>query len=210
MVDPIERTRHGSHRGRPELARGAGVSVLAVAAVAALVIAMLAWQGRRALDGDDKDGVRTAAGVSPAASARSSPASARTSSGRPSVASSASSAKSGTAPDTAATPAASATPTVSATVSSGAKLTVAVLNQSGRKGLAARTAAAVRRGGWRVVTVGNSRGAVPATTVYFPAGAQDQAGDLAALLPGADRVRPATAGMSRSRLTVVLTSSYPG
>ena len=87
---------------------------------------------------------------------------------------------------------------------------VTVLNQSGRKGLAARTAASLRRGGWRVVAVGNSHGSVPASTVYFPAGAQDQATALAALLPGADRVRPAAASMSRGSLTVVLTSSYPG
>ncbi len=196
MVDPNERIRRGSHRGRPELARGASVSALAVGAVAVLVIALLAWQGHRVLG--RSDGGQTAIAASASAKARLPSVTAtagaairpRTSSVVPSAGGSS-----------------SATASVAAT---GPKLPVGVLNQSGRTGLAARTAALVRRAGWRVVAVGNSHGGVPATTVYYPTGAKDQASALAAALPGADRVRPSTPTMSSSRLTLVLTSTYPG
>jgi hypothetical protein len=87
---------------------------------------------------------------------------------------------------------------------------VVVLNQSNRKGLAASVASSLRAGGWQVGAVGNFRGSVPATTVYYPAGAEDAARTLAAQLPGPDRIRPRFGNLSTSRLTIVLTGDYSG
>lgn len=87
---------------------------------------------------------------------------------------------------------------------------VVVLNQSGRAGLAGRTATLLRSAGWTVAATGNFRGTVMGTTVYYPPGLEDPAAALAADLPGEDRIRPVFGNLSKTRLTVVLTSSYPG
>lgn len=81
---------------------------------------------------------------------------------------------------------------------------VVVLNQSGRPGAAARAASDLRAAGWTVSSVGNFRGTVPSTTVYYPAGGEAAAQVLAELLPGADRIRPSFSGVSSTKLTVVL------
>lgn len=83
-------------------------------------------------------------------------------------------------------------------------LPVVVLNQSGRPGLASRTAASLRSAGWTVSSVGNFRGAVPSTTIYYPDGALAAAQALADQLPGPDRVRPVFSGISATKLTVIL------
>jgi hypothetical protein len=104
----------------------------------------------------------------------------------------------------------SAPATSAATEAPAQRPEVVVLNQSGRAGLAGRTATMLRAAGWTVVATGNFRGTVVATTVYYPAGLDDAAAALAADLPGADRIRPVFGNLSTTRLTVVLTSSYPG
>ena len=63
----------------------------------------------------------------------------------------------------------------------------------------------LEREGWQVVAVGNWRGDVSETTVYYPPGRAAQAEQLARDL-GADRVRPRVSGMSTDRLTVILNS----
>lgn len=83
---------------------------------------------------------------------------------------------------------------------------VVVLNQTTTVGLAAKVATRLRGAGWVVPAIGNYRGAVPGTTVFYPAGAQAAAQSLAKAL-GVTRTAPAPAGMSTSRLTVVLTSN---
>lgn len=88
---------------------------------------------------------------------------------------------------------------------------VVVLNQSGQAGLAGRTADLLRTAGWTVSGTGNFRGTVGTTTVYYPPGQEEAAAALAADLPGTpDRIRPRFSNLSMTRLTVVLTSSYPG
>ena len=52
-----------------------------------------------------------------------------------------------------------------------ARSQVVVLNQTSRSGLAGSVADQLRGKGWTVPAVGNFRGIVPATTVYYPAGA---------------------------------------
>jgi hypothetical protein len=97
-------------------------------------------------------------------------------------------------------------PTPTPTVPAATRPAVVVLNQTATVGLAAKVAARLRGAGWVVPAVGNYRGSVPSTTVFYPAGRQPAAQSLARAL-GATRTAPALAGMSASRLTVVLTSN---
>ncbi len=82
---------------------------------------------------------------------------------------------------------------------------VVVLNQTSITGLAAVTATRLEGLGWNVTGVGNWRGSVPTTTVYYPPGEAAQAGRMARDL-GVDRVRPRVEGMRSDRLTVILNS----
>lgn len=104
------------------------------------------------------------------------------------------------------TPKPTAQPTAQPTVTAATRPAVVVLNQTATVGLAAKVAARLRSAGWVVPAVGNYRGSVPSTTVFYPAGRQPAAQSLAKVL-GVTRTAPAPAGMSTSRLTVVLTSN---
>jgi hypothetical protein len=81
---------------------------------------------------------------------------------------------------------------------------VEVYNNTTITGLAASTAAQLQDGGWQVVGVDNWRGDIPSSTVYYPAGMEGEADQLADTL-GFDRVRGAVAPMKFDRLTVILT-----
>jgi hypothetical protein len=81
---------------------------------------------------------------------------------------------------------------------------VEVYNNTTITGLAASTAAQLQDGGWQVVGVDNWRGDIPSSTVYYPAGMEDEADQLADTL-GFSRVRGAVAPMKFDRLTVILT-----
>ena len=72
----------------------------------------------------------------------------------------------------------------------------------GRPGSAAK--------GWTVPAVGNFRGVVPATTVYYPPGQEAAAQAAAESLPTTPRIRPRFGNLSTTRLTVVVTDTYPG
>ncbi|MDQ4006584.1 MAG: LytR C-terminal domain-containing protein [Actinomycetota bacterium] len=82
---------------------------------------------------------------------------------------------------------------------------IEVYNNSSVSGLAASTAADLQDGGWQVVGVDNWYGAIPASTVYYPAGMEAEADELAQTL-GLSRVRGAVAPMKFDRLTVILTA----
>jgi hypothetical protein len=81
---------------------------------------------------------------------------------------------------------------------------VEVYNNTSISGLAASTAAELQDAGWQVVGADNWYGDIPANTVYYPAGLEDEADQLADEL-GIDRVRGAVAPMKFDRLTVILT-----
>jgi hypothetical protein len=81
---------------------------------------------------------------------------------------------------------------------------VEVYNNTTITGLAASTAAQLQDGGWQVVGVDNWRGDIPSSTVYYPAGMEAEADQLADTL-GFSRVRGAVAPMKFDRLTVILT-----
>lgn len=91
-----------------------------------------------------------------------------------------------------------------------ARVPVDVLNQTRRTGLAAQVAADLRTAGWPVGAVGNFRGTVAVTTVYYPPGVKAAAEAAARVLPGPDRVRERFGSLSTTRLTVVLAADFPG
>lgn len=184
-------TRHGAHRGRHSILGLLMPSLLAVLSVAALITALAVWRGEQP--------AQPGAAASQTSSAASTPT--------PTV----SSTPSSTPPS----PAPSATPTPTPTASESETVAtydveVVVLNQTSRSGLAGVVADRLRAEGWTVVAVGNFRGTVPATTVYHPDGEDAAAAALAADLPTDPRTRPRFGNLSTTRLTVVVTDSYPG
>jgi hypothetical protein len=82
---------------------------------------------------------------------------------------------------------------------------VEVYNNSGISGLAAVTAAKISQVGWQVVGEDNWYGAIPTSTVYYPARLQ-AAAKLLALDLGIQRTAIAVEPMRMDRLTVVLTA----
>jgi cytoskeletal protein RodZ len=165
-------------------------SLLAVVAVAALITSLAVW---RAGEADQPQA---------AASTRS-----------PSHASreAISEAPSGSTPSRSATPTAPASTTSAPRESAGDfTVEIVVLNQTSRAGLASVVADRLRAKGWTVAVVGNFHGVVPATTVYYPPGQQDAARVAADDLPVAPRIMPRFSNLSTTRLTVVVTDSYPG
>ena len=87
-------------------------------------------------------------------------------------------------------------------------LPVTVLNNSRVAGLADRAAARLRAGGWPTPVVGNFRGRVARTTVYWAFGQQASAVRLARQF-GVGRVAPRFAGLPGRGLTLVVTRDYP-
>ncbi|UGQ14833.1 LytR C-terminal domain-containing protein [Yinghuangia sp. ASG 101] len=81
---------------------------------------------------------------------------------------------------------------------------VSVLDQ-GRTPVAARALTdRLTGGGWRVTGTAVWRGRVPATTVYHPPGREAEARALAAAFPEIRRVKPSFAGITQSRLVVIV------
>jgi hypothetical protein len=204
---PLPPRRRGAHRTGRSLTAALVPSLLAVVAVAALITSLAVWRG------EDPTQPTAAAATSAASRAALSAAS-----GRPA----------GTPAPSPVTTVPSGTPTPSTATASGGRthngsgaggtsekpavrdVQVVVLNQTTRVGLAGSVAQVLRADGWTVPAVGNFRGTVPATTVYYPPG--DEAAALAAAgsLPTAPRTRLTFGNLSTSRLTVVVTDSYPG
>jgi len=178
-------------------------SVLAVAAVAALITSLAVWQGEQAeqpsaaVQTGRSAGSDATGATSPAISSTPTPA---TSSPEPSSADSTSEGTKVKGTKAAET---------EEEQSPGSDMQVVVLNQTTRRGLASTVAAQLRSAGWPVPAVGNFRGIVPSTTVYYPPGGEAGALAVAADLPVEPRVRPSFGNLSERRLTVVVTDSYP-
>lgn len=188
------RTRRGAHRGARSAAAALIPSLLAVLAVSSLITALAVWQGEQPPQPGAAAAQRAATGAG--GLDRAAVSSAPTTTAAP-------------------TPSATSTPTPTATAAPApgqlrGTREVVVLNQTSRAGLAAEVAAALRDRGWTVPAVGNFRGVVPATTVYYPDGAEEVASVLAADLPTEPRLRPRFGNLSTGRLTIVVTDSYPG
>lgn len=195
MSRTTPRSRHGAHRGRRGIAAALLPSLLAVAAVASLITALAVWRGEEpgqpgAAASQERDP------STPAVTAGSAPAPTTPAPTTP--------------PPTITSPATPAAPQSPAPAAEAFATEVVVLNQTRRAGLAGAVAEQLRAAGWTVPAVGNFRGTVPSTTVYYPDGEQAAAAAVAADLPTDPRVRPRFGNLSTTRLTVVVTDSYPG
>jgi hypothetical protein len=84
-----------------------------------------------------------------------------------------------------------------------------VLNDSRRVGLASAAAALFRADGWPVAWVGDWRGLIPLTTVYYSPDAAAAAQRLAARFPAVLRVRPRFPGLPVAPLVVIVTREFP-
>ena len=204
--DPSQpRIRRGAHRTRRSLLGALMPSVLAVAAVASLITALAVWQGEQpgqpvadAAARTSSSPVTTPSARTDAAKAVSTPSSVTTSTPETTPATEVEGTK------------AEATPSSKRSSVDRTAYEVVVLNQSSRAGLAATVGQDLRDQGWTVPAVGNFRGIVPSTTVYYPAGAETAALAVASDLRSEPRIRPRFGNLSTTRLTVVVTTSYPG
>lgn len=209
MTRSDPRVRRGAHRAYRDATNALVPSLVAILAVTALITALYVWRGE-----DDLPSQATAATTDAlTAAGASASATSTAASTKEAIASS----PSATTASPSSTPKSSATKSGAATSSSAATsaatqaptVAVVVLNQTGRSGLASVVADRLRGRGWSVAGVGNFRGSVPATTVYYPAGAQAQAQAAARHLPTPARIRPRFGNLSTTRLTIVLTNNYP-
>lgn len=198
MSSPVPRSRRGAHRTGRTVAAALMPSVLAVVAVAALVTSLAVWRGE-----DPGQPGAAASTTSPTATREaisqapsSTPATSKAATKTPTT-------KSSTPPPTREADQATEQDELR-------EVQVVVLNQTSRSGLAGSVADQLRGKGWTVPAVGNFRGIVPATTVYYPVGAEAAAQAAAESLPTSPRIRPRFGNLSTSRLTVVVTDSYPG
>jgi hypothetical protein len=90
-----------------------------------------------------------------------------------------------------------------------AKVPVTVLNNSRRNGLGHEVAAELEAKGWPIAKVGNYRGRIAKTTVYYRPGQLPQARELAREFPQIRRLAPRFAGLPGQGLTVVVTRDWP-
>ncbi|WP_432945980.1 LytR C-terminal domain-containing protein [Kribbella sp. CA-253562] len=86
---------------------------------------------------------------------------------------------------------------------------VEIYNNTSRKGLAQAVGSRAEQAGWSVTGADNWRGKIVTSTVYYPAGMQAEAAQLAQDL-GIPRIKDALDNMKKDRLTVILTSEYSG
>jgi len=83
-----------------------------------------------------------------------------------------------------------------------------VLNNSRRSGLASDVAAQLHAKGWPIAKVGNYRGRLAMTTVYYAPGQLPQARELAREFPQIERIEPRFAGLPGQGLTLVVTRDW--
>jgi hypothetical protein len=89
------------------------------------------------------------------------------------------------------------------------KIAVTVLNNSTIQHLAARAADQLRARSWPIRLVGNYRGRLPVSTLYYLPGQQDAARLLAREFPAVERVLPRPEHLPGSGLTLVVTRDWP-
>jgi 4-amino-4-deoxy-L-arabinose transferase-like glycosyltransferase len=112
-------------------------------------------------------------------------------------------------PTSAPTSAPTSVPTVVPTIPTSERPAVEVYNNTPRKGLADEVSGRARQAGWTVAGRDNWHGKIVTSTVYFPAGMQAEAAQLAKDI-GVGRIKDALDNMKKDRLTVILTTDYAG
>jgi len=176
---------------------------LALVSGAALVFGWSTLQDHRAeTAAQSTPTARASAPVAPVAS--SSPKAVASSSPK-AVASTAASPVPASSAPAASAPASSASPSAAAVDRS---VPIVVLNSTARTGLAAKVAAQLRKDGWTVVSVGNYRARLAATTV-FATGHADAVATIRGDLPTPDAVKSPVGAMDPARITVVVGRDYP-
>lgn len=196
MTSSPTRRRAGSHRTRRSPVAAVVPSLLAVLAVASLITSLAVWQG------EDPSQPSAAASTSSPTTSREALSQAPSSTPATTPATTPSESATGTEETTAASD--------TATGAAAFDVEVVVLNQTSRAGLAGVVADRLRGQGWAVPAVGNFHGVVPATTVYFPPGEDAAARAVAESLPVTPRLKPRFGNLSTTKVTVVVTDSYPG
>jgi hypothetical protein len=190
-MSPDPRVRRGAHRTSRAATATLLPSLLAILAVTSLITALYVWRGE-----DAKPPSAAAAGAS------------RTS------ASPAATVSTKASPEQTNEPVATTSSPPAKKPKTGALLradiAIVVLNDTVRPGLASTVATQLRSKGWAVTGVGNFRGLVSATTVYYPIGHAAAAQAAAKSLPTPPRVLPRFGNLSTTRLTVVVAANYPG
>jgi cytoskeletal protein RodZ len=192
-MNPDPRVRRGAHRTRHPASATLLPSLLAILAVASLITALYVWRG--------EDPKQPLAAASPSSSAADATTSSTTATPK--------SAAQTTEPAATTTSPVPNKPTTTTGTQPRQDIAIVVLNQTSRSGLAATVAGRLRAKGWTVSNVGNFRGVVPATTVYYPAGHVAAARAAAKSLPTPARFLPRFGNLSTTRLTVVVTTNYP-
>jgi LytR cell envelope-related transcriptional attenuator len=91
----------------------------------------------------------------------------------------------------------------------GPRPSIEIYNNTRERGLADRVSTRARINGWTVAGIDNWVGKVAASTVYYPPAMADHAATLAADL-GVGRTKGALDNMKTDRLTVILTTDYTG
>jgi LytR cell envelope-related transcriptional attenuator len=195
-MNPDPRVRRGAHRTSRAATATLLPSLLAILAVTSLITALYVWRGE-----DTKQPSAAASSGSPTPQADPTTTPAKTTGATTTPA---------TAPvKTTTSPPVTHQAKTDPAVALRASVAIVVLNQTVRRGLAATVATRLRAKGWTVSAVGNFRGAVPATTVYYPVGKEAAANAAAKSLPTPARVLPRFGNLSENRLTVIVTTNYP-
>ena len=198
--DPVPARTAGAHRVRRSPMRYVLPALLGAVVVVAIGIGLSGWISSGSPDqtGAVSSQVHVTTHSTASVATASSPAASASASTTPSTAPT--TAKPTTKPSTRPSPTVTkpvAPPVVHAPV--------VVLNETSQRGMAARVAAHLSTLGWNVTGVGNWRGNISESTVYYPPGDLAAARSLAYDL-GITRLRPRVAGMLTDRLTAVLTS----
>ena len=197
-MNPDPRVRRGAHRTSRAATATLLPSLLAILAVTSLITALYVWRGEEA---KPPSAAASSGTPTPQADPTTTPPAATTTAATEPVK---------TTTSAPATPTKTKTKTKKDTAAElRASVAIVVLNQTSRSGLAATVATRLREKGWTVSSVGNFRGVVPATTVYYPVGMEAAANAAAKNLPTPPRVLPRFGNLSESRLTVVVTTNYP-
>jgi hypothetical protein len=178
--------RMGVHRGRRRLLIAITPSLIAIIAVMGVIAALFALLGSP--PPPVSSGASQAAGSAPETPAALRSPNSSTPTPSP-------------VPPSASIPAAATTPEAR-------RISVVVLNETVQRGLGAAAAREISAAGWTVVRVGNFRGTITETTIYYPDGEYQSAVSLRRAFPLLGRLRPAFPGISLTSLTVILTSSY--
>jgi hypothetical protein len=202
MTEPAPPGRPSSHRASTGASRALGrlAAPLIALAVVVVVIVLLIWINGRSDDSSSSAVVSpsSASAAPPAASPSVSPTAHQGPTPSPSPH------RHSPAPHR--SPHHTAAPTSSPSTAAPAFAPVEVLNNSRIKGLAHHVAAEVESRGWTISEIGNLRGRIAETTVYYPDGGFAAAQHLQSEFGSIERLLPQSeAGLHSSGLVLVVT-----